>query len=128
MKYEDMIGIPFKEGGRDLSGLDCVGIILVLLKRLGKYVPEYESCFDEYKKHVLIMDEIAKRCTPLAGPEPLCIVTFWKDNPDYTSHLGMVLENGYEFIHCPRNAGVVVQRLDAEPWKRKITGFYRYEG
>lgn len=35
----DLIGIPFLHGGRDYSGLDCAGLALVVLERLGLPAP-----------------------------------------------------------------------------------------
>jgi hypothetical protein len=40
VRYDDLIGIPYKPHGRDESGLDCFGLILVISKRLGKPLPD----------------------------------------------------------------------------------------
>lgn len=39
----DLIGIPFKYGGRDEFGLDCYGLVKVLYEREGHFVPDYFS-------------------------------------------------------------------------------------
>lgn len=37
MIYEDLYGVPFRMGGRDIhTGLDCYGFIIELVKRDGK--------------------------------------------------------------------------------------------
>ena len=40
----DYVGLPFKEGGRDRQGLDCYGLLrLVINERFAGTVPEYEG-------------------------------------------------------------------------------------
>ena len=36
MIYEDLLNIPYKEGGRDSNGIDCYGLVLECCKRNGK--------------------------------------------------------------------------------------------
>jgi cell wall-associated NlpC family hydrolase len=38
--FDDLIGIPFELGGRTLAGLDCAGLALEVLRRLGEPTPE----------------------------------------------------------------------------------------
>jgi len=35
MSWDDLVGTPWLEGGRDLDGLDCYGVVLLGLERLG---------------------------------------------------------------------------------------------
>ena len=35
MKYEDLLTVPYKEFGRDKSGMDCYGYVIELCKRAG---------------------------------------------------------------------------------------------
>lgn len=45
--------------------------------------------------------------------------------PPYTSHIGVVLENKYEFIHIMNRSRVTIERLDGLLWKRRVTGYYK---
>lgn len=36
MKYDDLLSVPYKEGGRDKDGMDCYGYVLELTRRNGK--------------------------------------------------------------------------------------------
>jgi len=49
--YDDLIGIPFVDGGRDITGLDCWGLALELFKRQGYIIHDYSDflmSFSEY--------------------------------------------------------------------------------
>ena len=35
MKYDDLLSVPFKWGGRDMSGMDCYGIVVECCRRAG---------------------------------------------------------------------------------------------
>lgn len=36
LKIDDLIGVPYKDNGRTLDGLDCYGLAIEVEKRLGK--------------------------------------------------------------------------------------------
>jgi hypothetical protein len=40
VRYDDLLGIPYKPHGRGEDGLDCFGLILVISRRLGKPIPD----------------------------------------------------------------------------------------
>ena len=39
--YEDLIGVPFVDGGRDTNGMDCWGLVRECFKRQGIVVKDY---------------------------------------------------------------------------------------
>lgn len=41
MRYDDLLGVPFKVHGRDKSGMDCYGLVLECCKREGKHLPDF---------------------------------------------------------------------------------------
>lgn len=36
MKYDDLLSVPYKEGGRDRNGMDCYGYVIELTRRNGR--------------------------------------------------------------------------------------------
>lgn len=42
--YDDLIGIPFINGGRDRNkGFDCYGLVMEVYRRCGIALPEYTA-------------------------------------------------------------------------------------
>ena len=41
MRYDDLLGVPFKVHGRDKKGMDCYGLVLECLRREGKSLPDF---------------------------------------------------------------------------------------
>ena len=38
MEYNDLVGIPFRMGGHDITGMDCWGLVVEFYKRMGFYI------------------------------------------------------------------------------------------
>ncbi|MDH4029146.1 MAG: C40 family peptidase [Nitrospirota bacterium] len=124
--FNDLVGKPFKKNGGDEAGFDCQGLVVYALRRAGWAIPVYPSSFgDEALMHELMRQALERHCVAVAAAEAFCVVTFWKEDPQYTTHMGIVLPNGFEFLHVMERTGVVINRLDSLLWKNKITGYYR---
>ena len=41
MRYDDLLGVPFKTHGRAKKGMDCYGLVLECLRREGKSLPDF---------------------------------------------------------------------------------------
>mgnify|MGYP000138217874 CR=1 FL=1 len=65
------VGLPFKEGGRNRDGLDCYGLLrLVINERFGGAVPEYEGIAyrpgEDRSLLAALMDERIRLWRPIA--------------------------------------------------------------
>lgn len=122
--YDDLLGTPFREHGRDKSGFDCLGLHLYLMRETGISI----ACDSLFGSAATMEGEVGQRLRRfyerIETPEPWCAVTMWTVHPRYTTHVGTVLENSRDFIHILRNGRVVIDRLDGV-FRTKITGFYR---
>ncbi len=122
--FNDLLGKEFQYGGRGPERYDCYGLCIEVRRRLGLHTPaHYESvtggaCIDHRMKEAL-----GELFFPLEKPEPGCLVTFML-RPPYTTHVGVVLLDRYRFIHITRQTRVAIERLDIDPWARKISGFW----
>lgn len=124
LDYRDLLGKDFQYGARGPDAYDCYGLMIECRRRVGKYMPEdYLSFEDLHERHLAIMEAARTRFVELCQPQPHCLVTF-KIHPRFTTHIGMVLEDGTRFIHILRMMRVGVERLDSPVWLTRITGFW----
>ena len=61
IQYANLIGVPFKNLGRDVkSGLDCYGLVVEIYRRCGKEIGEYYSdCSDKARINAILRREVA---------------------------------------------------------------------
>lgn len=127
IKYDDLIGIPFLDGGRTVKGLDCWGLAKLIYQRIGIDVGEYNISSESAHEISLTMkEELADKWIPLNRPEKGCLVIIRLQETEWANHCGVVLDNSY-FIHawcC--ETGVVIDRL--RRWKSRIIGYYQFKG
>lgn len=114
INVSDLIGIPYKENGRDLTGLDCYGLAIEVEKRYGKTLQDvvYENHDKALSSKYAPTLNIRKTDFIKEG----CLVEIHiKD----TLHIGVALGNGL-MIHATINQGVRISRIAAY----KITAIY----
>lgn len=118
----DLIGIPFTMHGRTKEqGFDCYGLLLELLKRQGKSLPDFVYADYEDKtlnKQINELKSLIKN-KKIDNPVDNCIIAF--KNFNHTAHVGFYLGNG-DFIHTIKTKGVIVEKL--HKWERKVEGYY----
>jgi cell wall-associated NlpC family hydrolase len=119
--YVDLLGKPFKYGGRGPDYYDCFGLAKELYFRLGKTLPDITSTadFEEIEKKI---EAAEKYYCLIDKPVEYCLVTF-RLTPRFVSHIGVVLPNLYQFIHITRNTSITIERLDSLQWKKKIANY-----
>ncbi len=121
------IGIPFKSGGRDRSGVDCYGLVrLVYLEQAGAQLPS--------------LDDLYKDALKAAETEPLFVANVplllgeRHENPKFLdvavilerghpTHLGVYVGGGF-ILHATRRLGVILQRKTDPDLSRRIEGYY----
>lgn len=124
------IGLPFKEHGRDATGLDCWGLVrLVLHEQFGyplpSYTQEYKSPYDVRGVSALIGREAQKWQPVKSGTEKCAdvIVLRLRGQP---LHTGLVLGDG-TMLHIERFIDSAIERYTNSQWRDRIDGFYRYQ-
>jgi cell wall-associated NlpC family hydrolase len=115
MNLSDLVGLPYRDHGRDESGLDCFGLIWLIAMRNGTPIPDpwYEKPDPSLVK---LADQMnVERCEFRPG----CIIEMVRKN---RLHLGYALD-GDKMIHCTSNEGVVVENIDRDHAK----GYYQFK-
>lgn len=119
--YADLIGVPFKVGGRDLNGLDCYGLVRVMYERAGKEIHDAPSTANPDENNALI-NLYAVQNWIKTEKKPGVVVLFRVGR--YICHVGYLVDND-NFIHSWQGtSGVVKEPLLT--WKKRIVGFYEY--
>lgn len=123
VRFDDLIGVPYKLHGRTKAGFDCYGLVIEVCKRLGHKLSDRDvvqegfnettwsmDIFDKYKGRIAIHDGLEKTNIAEYGD----ILVFF-DKQGRTVHIGVKL-NKDDFIHCDCN-GVHISKLSTYPRK-----------
>lgn len=126
MNFEKYIGIPYVEKGRDITGLDCYGLVRLIYKNeldinLPSFVTEYdpsdnqrlEDLFAQYKEGWESVDN------PKVGDVVIFRIF------GYESHIGICIGDN-KFLHVREGKDSVIESLDNAKWSKRITGFFKY--
>jgi cell wall-associated NlpC family hydrolase len=124
-----MLEIPYKHKGRDWSGADCGGAIMIFYKDfLGITIPDFNIEYDQNwavksdKSHFI--ENYYKFFDKVDKPKLFNVVLF-QTKKGIANHGGIVLNNG-KFFHIYR-AGASVNYYTDDTFSRRLNGFYRYK-
>ena len=130
LEIEDLIGIPFLNGGRDPKvGLDCLGLVIEIHKRRNITLPDFS--IDANDKDMIFkmvcLQKMHEQWEKIDDPEVGCVILFRNSCGPFVNHLAVSL-GGVEFIHTlERTGGSVIERLDHPFWRNKIDGHYKWK-
>ena len=123
IKLDDLIGLPFVDGGRDAAvGFDCWGLSTEVFRRYGIELPDYKiSCEDASRISSQIDEQkpFWKKCEGEIPVPALVVIRF----AVYCDHTGVCIGQG-RFIHTRKEVGVNIDRIDHPGWAKRIEGFY----
>jgi len=133
MTLENLIGIPYKERGRDKSGLDCFGLVVLFYKEiLGIDLPDYTGYSGKWYKEgrrVLTdkLNEFKKLWSSVELDKilPNDIISF-RLGASIANHCAVYLGDG-RMIHCYEDTPVVIEKLFRPYWTNRIMSIMRYK-
>lgn len=117
----ELVGIPYKEKGRGIDGVDCLGLNLMVSRILGFDVPDwlYKGEDDNRNRETVRLGKEGLRAERLNFPVEGCYIEFSCID---RFHTGVYIGDG-KFIHASKSAGMVVIE-DLSRWRKRIKGFY----
>lgn len=128
---EQLKGLPFKEGGRDENGIDCVGLVLLFYKKIGIEIPYNDSHIYKIKRYLcghqdILLEECKKyfhvyylndtkvnyrNITPVSGD----LLIFQHLTRSITSHLGILI-TPHKFLHVEEEKGSRISQFSFNPY------------
>ncbi len=101
----NLIGIPYKLGGRDLHGLDCWGLVLLVYRNMGIAIPDFWT--ESLSRQDLVKlirgnaHEVAQETNEPRDYDLIC--------DEKKGHIGVFINN--RVLHADRKMGVTFQPL-----------------
>lgn len=124
--WNDYIGIPYAEKGRDKSGLDCWGLVRLVYKEqfnidIPSFVTDYESDNSSRIAELISIgkEHWSKVVQPAVGDVILLRIS------GLFMHVGVVISPN-EFLHVREGRDSVIERFDSPMWRHRVEGFYKY--
>lgn len=130
MAARKYLGVPFVHAGRNMNGIDCVGLLI----KTGQDVGMFEWDDVDYGPAVdpdRLVREVEMFCSPVDGPIGKADVLLF-NILGYPQHVGIVTEAGSvdcpaSFIHAYQTVGKVVEHeLDCS-WLDRIARRYFWD-
>lgn len=125
--WNDYVGIPYCDGGRDRDGVDCAGLVCLVYKEQFKI--NVDDHFDPY-----IMDapeliaqkltEVAqKQFVPTEHPKDGDVVLMWMLGT--RSHVGILCDGGKAVMHVQKGMHTAIVSKNHESIANRIDSFWR---
>ena len=89
IKYDDLLGVPFKTHGRTKAGMDCYGLVLECLRREGKSLPDF--VYMSSRQPAGDFPQYAARTGARPGRNEAGAIAEY-ENSDGTLHVGYMIE------------------------------------
>ena len=126
MWSDKYIGIPFLANGRSTDGLDCWGLVrLILGNEFSIELPSFSDNYniDDNTRITELVAQYKEGWERKETAEPGdCVLFNILGEP---MHIGVMLDNN-RFIHVREGSDTVVDSITSTKWERRVEGIYRY--
>jgi cell wall-associated NlpC family hydrolase len=127
LSFDEFVGIPFVDRGRDLKGCDCWGLLTLVYAKIGVDLPSHR---DDYQT-VADRDEVARilgngksQWRLVHDERPTDAVLLKLAGRPF--HVGVVVRPGL-MLHALPGTGAAIEDYRSHNYSRRIMGFYRHE-
>jgi cell wall-associated NlpC family hydrolase len=109
-----LVGVPFRHQGRDMLGIDCVGVPIYALLRHGALPRDFQTAAYGRLPTGALIERLKAHCTPATRPVPASLVVIaWRN---VAAHVGIL--TGDTIIHAYERVGEVVEHGYRGRWVR----------
>lgn len=123
--YDDLVGVPWVRDGRDKSGLDCTGLVLEVLKRIGILVPDPVAIItDPHRASAHELLNAYQMFQPVIPPYRLGDVAVIRLRGELADHLGVFVDP-VSIMQAGKEVGVTITPL--ERMQSKLDCVLRYD-
>ncbi|KQZ31574.1 hypothetical protein ASD50_14995 [Mesorhizobium sp. Root552] len=130
MTFDEYVGLPWLDRGRDREGTDCWGLLaMVYAERFGIVLPsfrdDYQTAADGEAVAGLINGHRSEWTEVPAGEERPgdALLMSLAGMP---RHIGVVVCKGL-VLHIERGAGSLIEGYHSMRLRRRVLGFFRHE-
>lgn len=128
MTFDRFVGLPWRDRGRDFSGVDCWGLVrLVYACLLGIDLPshsgDYVTAADAQALQQLIAGSMGEWTTVIDGVRRFDGVLMTRAG--VIRHIGVVTDPGF-MLHVDEGGASVIERYQSSRLSRRVAGFYRH--
>lgn len=118
--------VPYRHQGRNLQGLDCIGLVIYVCQKAGILPAEFERSDYGRMPTPELVQRTALYCRRVEAVEPgLLALIRWPGEPG-AGHAAICA--GATLIHCDRDHGHVVEHGYVGHWVRLTDSLWRLPG
>lgn len=130
ISFSDLIGKPYREGGRGPDYFDCWGLCMEVARRAGQKLPDLDVVISDDARGILVEEQKKGNFIKIDKPVPFCIILFRipDDNNYIKWHSATILQDCKSFINITGKTMVSIVKLDHPFWSMFVEGLYIYEG
>ena len=125
----DFVGLPFRTRGRDLAGVDCWGLVVLVYRHcLNIELPSYDDHYlslsrAEREHRASIINGEKTRWLPVSEPLTMSVALFSQGG--LPTHIGVVVDKR-SMLHVHYGIDSVVEDFTTPKWHQRHMGFYIY--
>lgn len=125
------LGCPWKHRGRTRTGIDCVGLLIVVGKEFGLHNYLDDVAYRRLSVGSDLIKPFVEHCDRIPDLNKLCSgdILVMRDTL-FPQHVVMVAEESgrLSIVHATVHRGAVVEEAMTEDWRRKIISGFKFRG
>lgn len=129
--WNDYVGLPYKDMGRDGSGVDCAGLVCLVYRELKGINLDQEFGFYDPMNRAQAAELIQKVSAgwhQVEHPQDFDVAKLLIVKCEEPSHLGIVVNGGKSLLNVREKIGTVIEPIRGGIWEGRIHSYWRQNG